>query len=696
MLPTCPNAPNIQGRPTPNRYETGGIVVAFLSRSGAATINGMTEFDVSNPPRKYLYGFSNHGLTYREISGGTPWQISNMRTNSNNQFNPATGAIVSQYSYEEWRNGGAGGASVVTLLGVVPTATQFQIPYDPDWQADRLKRYFSAFNENPSENSPIFGWGSECPAFTGSIGARMWLEASWATDHWALTLHTEQSHSGGVGTFVYYWYLALVGGDNDPGDAAASGANQFYLGSVSVSSSTTVGQDFAITLPPGVSVRVGSIAYSPGATYDNLPYDLGTYQAQAGVNPWFYFPNDPADLDDIYAENLTEEDTFFTALGRGVYTPGADQMAVTNSLSGGLAAGSTTGISIDGVTVELQLTIPGLTVGNRYQLDVEFRDNTIGLTDYTTETQTQIFTATTALMSRSVYMVAPNGKERIKTAVTKTDLGPVPVSPTPNYQFETLVYWGRIIALGGTITTADLEIADEFVVQWKASGIGGKLRYVMPLLGEDWAAGIVPLIDRGPWGVLVDAGSSPFVDADFGRETGLVGGANKLLATPFTLTDLAGGANGGWGFYVLNQDNGGTAGGMIGTYWDAGNNVLYGMSDNGTDAVFRYGSVPVPTPTTYTWPGTAPTRYNIYGQRLSQTDRRLFIDGAKVATSTGSDNNGASSSTLRVMGDTLSGGVRSWAGTLGIAYWTNGALTDSEVSDLNDLIEDYLITPSGK
>jgi hypothetical protein len=696
MLPTCPNAPNIQGRPTPNRYEKGGLAFNFLSREGTATVYGITEFLPSNPPRKYLESHPNFVNWYREIDPpGSPEEYVGANLDgvlfdtSWNNINPATGAYFNRLAANYDTISTQGSGVMESLKDWVPVATQFRTPYDPDWIEERTKRYFQTVNQNPGEPAPVFYWGNQG---LPNVDLGMLMIPTWNVDHWVLNVLTRASRSGGVGTSTFYFNIALIGGDADPGDASTDGQN---FGSATVGASTTVRNSWSITLPPNTSVRLGSNAYTPSLLSGNCPVPQGGEIAETGLNPWLYLPADPGDLVREYAEILANENPFYVALGNGSYTPGSDQVAVTNSLTGGTGGGSFTPITINGRTVELQ-TVLTMQVGNRYQLDVTFRDNTIGLTDYTYETQTFFVDATVTSLARSIYMTAPSGKERIKFSATLTDLGPVPIIPGPTYQSETLYYWGRILGQGGSISSADLDIADAFVVAWKASGLGSKLRYLLPFLGNDVTGALTPLIDRGSWGLMLNAGGSPFVDADFSSSGGLVGGANKILATPFTLGNLAGGANGGWGCYVLVQDTSGAGGGMIGTYWDAGNTVLYGISDNGTDAVFRYGSVSSPTPTTYTWPGTAPTRYDIYGQRLSQTDRRLYIDGAKVATSTASDNNGASSSSLRLMGDTLSGGVRDWAGTAGAAYWTTGGLTDAEVTTLHDLIEDYLITPSGK
>lgn len=696
MIPSI--ACNIQGRPVPNRYEKRGTSFVYLSRAGIATVNGITEFVPSDPPRKYLYSFGNHIVWYREIDPpGTPWHF--VTANNYNQRSAATGGLVQSLAYTQIRNGASGGAVIDSLENYVPTATEFQSPYSPIWTQERLRRYQDSINLNPGEITPRYGLGAlNLNGLSLPANGNFVIYPVWSTDRWAITIEGFCSNTSAVGTLDYHFYLNIAPNNSEPNDIAA-GQLEIFLGNVVPPNNNVVPYSFTLSLPPGVSLKFGCAVYSLGpAQYASNPIDYGTPQRDAGVNPWFYLPENPADLSLSYSENLASEDHYYTALGRGVYTPGSLTKAVTNSLSGGLSAFSFASIVMDGVAIELQATLGGLVVGNRYQFDVTFRDNTIGLTDYTYTTVSEIFTATSATLVRSIYMQAPDGKERIKFSDSRTDLGPEPTPSTPNYQPETLIYWGRILGNGGTITETDLDIADSFVIAWKASGIGGKLRYLLPYLGDDWLAGQVPLIDKGGWGLPVMSGPTPFNDSDFSRSTGLQGRADAFIRFPFTPQGGSSGNNFGMGQWILDNDF--SLGGLgVGTYWNSGNNHIYGLRSDVPYVRFQYTNVASPTESVqYSWPGTAPTQLHLYGQRLSQTDRRLYVDGAIVGTNVVSDANLANGNQygMPILGDTLSGGERYGTNRLGATYWTNGGLTDPEVSDLHSLISTYLITPSGK
>jgi hypothetical protein len=93
---------------------------------------------------------------------------------------------------------------------------------------------------------------------------------------------------------------------------------------------------------------------------------------------------------------------------------------------------------------------------------------------------------------------------------------------------------------GGTVSPADVLAVEAFVRGCKADGLWDRLEFVLPLVGQDLAAALVPLrrANSGPPGPVANVN---FVPADYDPVLGLKGdGTTKYLDTGYTLARQAG------------------------------------------------------------------------------------------------------------------------------------------------------------
>jgi hypothetical protein len=107
--------------------------------------------------------------------------------------------------------------------------------------------------------------------------------------------------------------------------------------------------------------------------------------------------------------------------------------------------------------------------------------------------------------------------------------------PVKLYNLETLSYYNRILANGGTISDASLSAVEKFVQDCKNALIWDKLIEVGPFAGNNLNAALVKLINApGAPGTLTNVN---FVSGDYtesGANGGLLGdGATKYLNTGF-------------------------------------------------------------------------------------------------------------------------------------------------------------------
>ena len=105
--------------------------------------------------------------------------------------------------------------------------------------------------------------------------------------------------------------------------------------------------------------------------------------------------------------------------------------------------------------------------------------------------------------------------------------------PVKLYNLETVSYYNRVIANGGSISDASLNAVEKFVQDCKNALIWDKLMEVGPFAGSDLNAALVKLIyPGGGSGVLTNVN---FVAGDY-NESGVNGGLNGDGATKYLNT----------------------------------------------------------------------------------------------------------------------------------------------------------------
>jgi hypothetical protein len=128
------------------------------------------------------------------------------------------------------------------------------------------------------------------------------------------------------------------------------------------------------------------------------------------------------------------------------------------------------------------------------------------------------------------------------------------------------------------------------------------------------------------------------------------------------------------------------------TYWNNGNNHIYGIraAPSGPYYGFHCGAVAGSNLTSIAASSIA-TDVHLYGQRNSQTDRDVFVDGVNSASTSYSDASGANGGDGKfpMMGDSLTGGVRSWTGLAGVIYFTRGNVSDADMTALHTALDNF-------
>lgn len=256
---------------------------------------------------------------------------------------------------------------------------------------------------------------------------------------------------------------------------------------------------------------------------------------------------------------------------------------------------------------------------------------------------------------------------------------------------ETVIWRDRAIAAGGTFTDDSITWADELIIALKATDYGGKVVWLLPLLGDNLATARVPLRDTLGVGI---ATNTAFVDADFSEATGLQGnGSTKYLDSLIVPASIGSGNNGGLGWWETNFTGAGNVEPMGSYKQNNAPDCRFVLDIRPARGAFFWGE-----PTTAIGDATAGSNAHYYGQRSSATDRRIYKDGVLKATATGSDlATGSSDNNILICGaDGGNVGITSWPGRCAVAYLTDGTLTDAEVTALHTLLDTYLITPTGR
>lgn len=247
---------------------------------------------------------------------------------------------------------------------------------------------------------------------------------------------------------------------------------------------------------------------------------------------------------------------------------------------------------------------------------------------------------------------------------------------------------------GGSFTNASRAIAGRLALGISQTTYAAKIVYLLPLLGGNLAAALVPLIDSLGAG---NATNSNFVEADFGESVGLTGdGATKSLDTKLRPSDIGRGSNlGGVGYWCVASNPALSGQGMTTTASGGENYGLQFRTVAGNIRRFWWGDGSSVTGDT-----VAPTTAHYYGQRSATNTRELFINGAlAVANSTvGVRTSGISDATLWVMAfhKNTGGGEQFSAETAAAFYLTDGTMTATEISAFHSLLSSVLISGTGR
>lgn len=265
-----------------------------------------------------------------------------------------------------------------------------------------------------------------------------------------------------------------------------------------------------------------------------------------------------------------------------------------------------------------------------------------------------------------------------------------------SYTAETITWYTRIAAIGGSVTTTDKDLADALIRQIQAASYGSNIVYLLPFLGNNIKAASVPLRDSLAVGAATITG---FVDADCGNSIGLNNAteANKWLDSLIKPSQLGSSNNGGLGWYMRSWGNG-TNVEPMGTYSSTNSpDQRFVLDLRSSIQRFRWGA-----PANAAGPGTTTSAGHYYGQRSSATLRRIYKDGITLGTdSTTSDSaSRANEQNIIIHGcresNASSTYVVPYKARSGCAYLTNGSLSDADVAAFHTLLGTYLITPTGR
>lgn len=706
--------------------------ISYVSYEGSGVLYGITEFgDLSDPPRKFRNLISND--SYLSLwAPSTSFELWKIGVYGRVNYNDA-GSKTSQTAYyrhtgnagsdmalpgsppagaPEWMgfsNSGSsiGGAVIDSLENYVsgsanPPAWDLSYMFGT-WVRNKQKKGFIystiADPTGADANSPGWFWQSRDIGNPSSSNSRapILVYAVCGSSVWTVyTFYSFTSPPTGTGV-ANSLYVKLASGDN-PVDASSGGVliashPGAFGGPSYVWSVFTVPKDtsirFYMTVDGGYS---GQFPHDHSA--DSFPITDDEIVAAGGRN-WFYLPDVSPGVegDNEYAELLTVEDKpidFLASSGASGVTVGTEEWAQTSAYTGGITAESHSPINYTKRVVRSTYTLTGLTVGYTYPVTLTYSQRDIGGANPTTVQEVVNVLAATATQIETVDVTAPVGKER-KLINASQGTGVAPVSITTRYS-ETLLWEARVLGNGGTYQTADLDACDYLIAQLIAQGLRTKNFYLPPFLGTNIDAAMCPLIDSKLFGIMdKDAYSTPFVDADFSRTTGLQGGAGKLIALPFSpnLIDLNSGKM-GIGADVLEADNSGDAGSRISNYISDSNAYFFGLNggDNGSYS-FNYGFTGSAHSVASSG-GSSSTAFHVACAARSLTDRELYLDGVSLATNTASATwSQANDQQMPLMGDFQMGSPGAWHGRLGLAYYNAGTMSDADHAAMQTVIENF-------
>jgi hypothetical protein len=254
---------------------------------------------------------------------------------------------------------------------------------------------------------------------------------------------------------------------------------------------------------------------------------------------------------------------------------------------------------------------------------------------------------------------------------------------------EVIVWRDRILAAGGSVNDASIQIAEALIDAIQAASLNDKIKYLLPLLGQDLIAARVPL--RDTFGVGI-AGSTGFTAGDFSEATGLqCNGTNKFFDTlinPFVRF-----TNGNMGYGYREGNYVAPAYHVMG--WSPNVSEIYNMNMRSDEARVFFGTIEA-----HNAASVAPGNGDWYFNRAAHNDHRLYLDGALAhsnATSDGITVSVGSSANTFLLGKLAYAGS-DFIGNALIQHMlmTDGTLTTPEAADLHTILDTYLFTPTGR
>jgi hypothetical protein len=707
--------------------------LGYESFSGSGTLYGITEMgNLTNPPAKFLNltpnltqivrwtpGGANEshkvrarGREYITTAGANPETIGYSYNYANNGADMALDGGAPVGAPEWMGDGNTGGSS-----GTADNNT-FE-DYDPNtisgwngiwhgtWTRGKQSKGYpiSSINLASGEdaNSPGWTWDSgNIGSTTDPLGrTNVQIYAVEGTDVWTVYCRygmAQPAVGSGPGTSLY---LSVADGDQR---VDASGNDVYLIGGAATAGSGTVFFWSKFVLPKNVSFRLnlnitGEVGQQIPPNFQASPYAGGPTEDEleaAGWKSYFYLPDGTAgnEGDNEYREFLSTPNYPWQELelaGSGVVV-GTEEWARTTSYTGGITAESRTAISYNMQTVKTSVALTGMTIGYTYPITVDYQERDIGGGNANTGQEIVNHVATAAGETFYYRAIAQIGRERRVTNMTQgTGVAPPAITTKEG---QTVLWTAKVLdATGSSPSSAQITLIDDLAAELNANVTKNEIRYLLPFIGGTIDAAMVPLYDIFSWGNSdKSGGSSAFVDGDVSDAGGLVGGANKQIKVPWKPGQFSGWPNFGVGAHIHDANSGGGIDGLMSTYWNNGNNHIYGIraSESANEYRLHCGAVAGSNVTAVSVSAIA-SDFHLYGQRNSQTDRDVFVDGVNSATTTYSDANGANSgdSLFPIMGDTLSGGVRSWTGTMGVWYWTQGGMSDADQAAIDTALQNF-------
>lgn len=246
---------------------------------------------------------------------------------------------------------------------------------------------------------------------------------------------------------------------------------------------------------------------------------------------------------------------------------------------------------------------------------------------------------------------------------------------------------------GSRPNTKSSTIANTLSVVIKQQSYSAKIVYLLPLLGQDIAATLMPLRDSLTAGYADNVGGA-FVNGDFTEATGVQGnGSTKIINTKITPSQLGTTNNGGIGYWETNIAFDGTTTWMAAAFNNANSNFFGVYADGSLLGRCYWGGG-----SNYadSGAGTA-TNGHYYGQRSGSTSREIFKNGSSAGTNTTSDaTSGASERTIAFPGYHINASYAFFHGRCAVFYLTDGTMSSGDASSFNTLLLTYLFTPTGR